>query len=192
QEEEDEEEEGEEDIPAASIAEFADGCTLHGLNHVVPEEGCKLANCGTRRVLWTIAFLFSVFMFLFQIADRILYYLEYHHITMLDEQDMNLMVFPAVTFCNLNSFRKSRVTYTDLVFAGTMLGYQDGMDPGFQLAPDTSAPGQPFSLREFFDRTSHDLDGMLLECSYRGAECEPGFFTTEFTQIFILYYFVSG
>jgi len=28
-----------------------------------------------------------------------------------------------------------------------------------------------FNIREFYDRTGHDIKDMLLSCSYRGTEC---------------------
>lgn len=30
---------------------------------------------------------------------------------------------------------------------------------------------RPFNMREFYDRTGHDIKDMLLSCYYRGAEC---------------------
>lgn len=30
---------------------------------------------------------------------------------------------------------------------------------------------RPFNMREFYDRTGHDIKEMLLSCSYRGVEC---------------------
>lgn len=30
---------------------------------------------------------------------------------------------------------------------------------------------RPFNMREFYDRTGHDIKDMLLSCYYRGVEC---------------------
>ncbi len=30
---------------------------------------------------------------------------------------------------------------------------------------------RPFNMREFYDRTGHDIKDMLLSCYYRGTEC---------------------
>lgn len=30
---------------------------------------------------------------------------------------------------------------------------------------------RPFNMREFYDRTGHDIKDMLLSCFYRGTEC---------------------
>lgn len=32
---------------------------------------------------------------------------------------------------------------------------------------------RPFNMREFYDRTGHDIKEMLLSCYFRGVECSP-------------------
>ena len=32
---------------------------------------------------------------------------------------------------------------------------------------------RPFNMREFYDRTGHDIRDMMLSCRFRGAECRP-------------------
>lgn len=32
---------------------------------------------------------------------------------------------------------------------------------------------KPFNMREFYDRTGHDIDDMLLACHFHGTECRP-------------------
>ncbi|XP_009067454.1 PREDICTED: acid-sensing ion channel 1, partial [Acanthisitta chloris] len=91
------EEEEEKDAGAATdFVAFASSCTLHGLSHIFVE-----GSLGARQALWALAFLLSLSMFLYQVADRIAYYLEYHHVTLLSEDDSPEMTFPAVTFCNV-------------------------------------------------------------------------------------------
>ncbi|XDV23468.1 hypothetical protein PO909_028041 [Leuciscus waleckii] len=36
---------------------------------------------------------------------------------------------------------------------------------------------RPFNMREFYDRTGHDIKEMLLSCYFRGAECSAEDFT---------------
>ena len=36
---------------------------------------------------------------------------------------------------------------------------------------------RPFNMREFYDRTGHDIKDMLLACHYRGSECSAEDFT---------------
>ncbi|XP_069761862.1 acid-sensing ion channel 1B-like isoform X2 [Narcine bancroftii] len=172
---------------AASLAAFAGRSSLHGINHIFMAGGC-----GLRRVLWSCAFLSSLAIFLYQVTDRVAYYLEYHHITVLDEVDSHFMDFPAVTFCNFNRFRRSKITDSDLERLGPLLGYTRGMEVGFQLAPADSQDPPLLSMYELFNRTSHRLEDMLKECRYRAQQCGPENFTVVFTRYGKCYTFNSG
>ncbi|KAG7271981.1 hypothetical protein CRUP_023861 [Coryphaenoides rupestris] len=169
-EEQEEEAGGEEDEVGTvdNLAAFFDGCSLHGANHIFHEDN----TFSVRQGLWGLVFTLALSAFLMQVVDRVLYYLQYDHITMLDERTADNMTFPAVTFCNYNTFRRSQISYSDLIFMGPLLGFEDNMAPGIPLAPDRP-PGSRFSLDEFFNRTRHRIDEMLLECDFRGAECGP-------------------
>ncbi|KAJ8358967.1 hypothetical protein SKAU_G00154920 [Synaphobranchus kaupii] len=160
------------------LATFVDGCSLHGANHIFV-EGTKF---GVRQGLWGVVFLLALSMFLVQVADRVIYYLQYDHITMLDERVANEMFFPAITFCNYNTFRRSQLSYSDLLFMGPLLGYEEDMAPGIPLAPEPDRRGRPFSVDEFFNRTKHPLEEMLLECEFRGQECGPEYFLEKSSQ----------
>ncbi|CAB1449341.1 unnamed protein product [Pleuronectes platessa] len=173
---EEEEEVGEVD----DLAAFCSGCSLHGANHVFV-EGKKF---GIRQGLWATVFTMALSAFLFQVADRIMYYLSYDHITMLDEQFSKNMTFPAVTLCNYNYVRKSQMSFSDLIFMGPLLGFEEGMAPGFPLAPEPDRlPGSRFSMDEFYSRTRHRIEDILLECTFRGIECGPENFQEGFLSI---------
>ncbi|XP_070758347.1 acid-sensing ion channel 1B isoform X1 [Enoplosus armatus] len=171
------------------LAAFFSGCSLHGANHVFVEH----KKFGFRQGLWAVVFTTALSAFLFQVADRIIYYLQYDRITMLDEKVANNMTFPAVTICNYNFVRKSQMSYSDLIFMGPLLGFEEGMAPGFPLAPEPDRPpGSRFSLDEFYNRTRHRMDEMLLECNFRGLECGPENFREIFTRYGKCYTFNSG
>uniref|UniRef100_A0A671UDX4 Acid-sensing ion channel 1 n=1 Tax=Sparus aurata TaxID=8175 RepID=A0A671UDX4_SPAAU len=168
------------------LAAFFSGCSLHGANHIFVED----KKFGIRQGLWAVVFTVALSAFLYQVADRVIYYLQYDRITMLDEKMAKNMTFPAVTICNYNFIRKSQMSYNDLVFMGPLLGFEEGMAPGFQLAqePDRSR----FSLDEFYNRTRHRIEEMLLECNFRGLECGPEDFREIFTRYGKCYTFNSG
>lgn len=152
------------------LAAFFSSCSLHGANHVFVEN----KKFGVRQGLWALVFILALSAFLLQVADRVIYYLQYDRITMLDEKMAANMTFPSVTICNYNFIRKSQMSYSDLVFIGPMLGFDEGMAPGFPLAPEPDRlPGSRFSLDEFYSRTRHRMEDMLLECNFRGFECGP-------------------
>lgn len=99
-----------------SVEAFASNATLHGLSHIFSYERLSI-----KRFFWLLCFLGSLALLVFVCNERIQYYFCYPHITKLDEVATTNMTFPAVTFCNLNEFRFSRVTKNDLYHAGELL-----------------------------------------------------------------------
>ncbi|KAM3622461.1 uncharacterized protein V6R79_025446 [Siganus canaliculatus] len=88
---------------------------------------------------------------------------------------------------------QSQVSYSDLIFMGPLLGFEEGNAPGFPLAPEPDRPpGSRFSLDEFYSRTRHRIEDMLLECNFRGLECGPENFREIFTRYGKCYTFNSG
>ncbi|CAM9545040.1 acid-sensing ion channel 2-like isoform X1 [Lampetra fluviatilis] len=172
---------------ASEITEFASESTLHGINHIFTPGEFSL-----RRALWACAFLASLGMFLYQSADRIVFYLEHHHVTQLDEQESHVMLFPAITLCNFNSFRRSKVTPVDKHYAGPILGIPDN-DPDLATVDVRLLRAwSRYSTYEFYDRAGHTMEEMLLRCRYRDKECGPTNFTTVFTRYGKCYMFNSG
>lgn len=164
------EEQEEEEPPNIDLAAFFGVCSLHGANHIFVENNKKF---GVKQGLWAVSFLAALTIFLVQVGDRVVYYMQYDYVTLLDERNAPNMTFPAITFCNYNTFRRSQMSYSDLLFMGPLLGYEDNMAPGFQLAPEPDRQGARFSLAEFYNRTRHRMDDMLLECNFAGKECGP-------------------
>lgn len=165
--------------PPSDITVFGANCTLHGLSHIFLPGGVTL-----RRLLWAAAFSTSLSIFLYQVADRVIEYYEYPHVTILDEMDSPVMYFPAVTLCNYNSFRKSQIRRNDIFWMAGLLGVEQGDFDEFMAAvgqpTDNSKffPSKTFNMLEFVQRTSHSMEEMLLDCKYRGKDCGPENFTT--------------
>lgn len=170
--------------PASDIRVFASSCTLHGLGHVFGPGGLTL-----RRGLWATAVLLSLAAFLYQVAERVRYYGEFHHETTLDECESHRLTFPAVTLCNINPLRRSRLTPNDLHWAGPSLL---GLDPaehaaflrslGRPPAPPGFMPSPTFDMAQLFARAGHSIEDMLLDCRYRGQPCGPENFTVVSTH----------
>uniref|UniRef100_UPI004038EEBC acid-sensing ion channel 3 isoform X1 n=1 Tax=Callospermophilus lateralis TaxID=76772 RepID=UPI004038EEBC len=180
--------------PASDIRVFASSCTLHGLGHVFGPGGLTL-----RRGLWATAVLLSLAAFLYQVAERVRYYGEFHHETTLDECESHRLTFPAVTLCNINPLRRSRLTPNDLHWAGPSLL---GLDPaehtaflrslGRPPAPPGFMPSPTFDMEQLYARAGHSIEDMLLDCRYRGQPCGPENFTVIFTRMGQCYTFNSG
>ncbi|KAM9617277.1 acid-sensing ion channel 1 isoform 2-T2 [Morphnus guianensis] len=124
----------------------------------------------------------------------------------LDEVAATRLTFPAVTFCNLNEFRFSRVTKNDLYHAGELLAL---LNNRYEI-PDTQTADEkqleilqdkanfrnfkpkPFNMLEFYDRAGHDIREMLLSCFFRGEQCTPEDFKVVFTRYGKCYTFNAG
>ncbi|NXT90646.1 ASIC1 protein, partial [Anhinga rufa] len=184
-----------------SIQAFASSSTLHGLSHIFSYERLSL-----KRVVWALCFLGSLALLALVCTNRIQYYFLYPHVTKLDEVAATRLTFPAVTFCNLNEFRCSRVTKNDLYHAGELLAL---LNNRYEI-PDTQTADEkqleilqdkanfrnfkpkPFNMLEFYDRAGHDIREMLLSCFFRGEQCTPEDFKVVFTRYGKCYTFNAG
>lgn len=155
--------------PAKDLAGFANTCSLHGINHIFVS-----GRLGIRQTLWALAFLTSLALFLYQAAKCAISYLEHPHVTALNEEATPEMVFPAVTFCNINRFRFSALTDADIYHLANLTGLppknRDGHKPTDLMYP---AP----DMQDIFNRTGHQLDEMLKSCNFSGQNCSADDFT---------------
>uniref|UniRef100_A0A8C2UAR4 Acid-sensing ion channel 2 n=1 Tax=Coturnix japonica TaxID=93934 RepID=A0A8C2UAR4_COTJA len=174
-------------LQPSSIQIFANTSTLHGIRHVFVYGPVTI-----RRLLWTLAFVGSLGLLLVESSDRVAFYFSYPHVTKLDEVAATRLTFPAVTFCNLNEFRFSRLTTNDLYHAGELLAL---LDVNLQIPnPHLADPAvlailqekanfkqykpKVFNMQEFLARVGHDLKDMMLYCKFKGQECNHEDFKT--------------
>ncbi|KAB0357209.1 hypothetical protein FD755_021246, partial [Muntiacus reevesi] len=157
-------------LQPSSIQIFANTSTLHGIRHIFVYGPLTV-----RRVLWAVAFVGSLGLLLVESSERVSYYFSYQHVTKVDEVVAQSLVFPAVTLCNLNGFRFSRLTTNDLYHAGELLALLDALQ---QKANFKHYKPKHFSMLEFLHRVGHDLKDMMLYCKFKGQECGHQDFTT--------------
>ncbi|KAG8452723.1 hypothetical protein GDO86_004496 [Hymenochirus boettgeri] len=166
---------------------FASNCTLHGLNHIVTE-----GPWGARRIVWAAAFLLCLSLFLSQVWERISYYKSYPRLTVIDEMVADKMVFPAITFCNCNRFRLSQLSPAELLYLSPLVGVPDDGVEGKLLKSTPDSKYGPSDLFEITDRSSHQLNDMMVECRFQGIECDTDYFIPVFTRYGKCYTFNSG
>ncbi|XP_078483012.1 acid-sensing ion channel 2 isoform X1 [Ciona intestinalis] len=167
---------------------FASNSTFHGISHIFTDGKFTL-----RRALWAVAFFSSLSLFLVQAYDRFIYYRSHPHVTKLDEEEASEIDFPALTICNMNSFRLSAITTDDYYYAGQYMfdifdnqynlkpsGYRDNktwpyvldkIRPILEQNNDYQPTKQDFSMFEFYNRTGYKVEGMVKMCKYRGINC---------------------
>ena len=159
---------------------FLDACTLHGFHY------CFAGNPPVRRVVWTLLLLGAFALFFEKCTDSIINFFEYPFTTTTLIVYENSLVFPAVSFCNYNDARLSKMngTLMDQMFVGkTILGKN-------MSHITISGP----IMSETLEKAAHRLDDMIVECVWNKDErCDHRNFT-KFTNANgdVCYTFNSG
>uniref|UniRef100_A0AAY4BRN7 Uncharacterized protein n=1 Tax=Denticeps clupeoides TaxID=299321 RepID=A0AAY4BRN7_9TELE len=104
------------------------------------------------------------------VAGAIIQYYQYPHVTILDEMDSPVMYFPAITLCNYNSFRRSKILRNDLFWMAGLLGVEQGDFDDFM-----AALGQPVDDGKFFpSKTFNMLEFLSFSDSARRGSAAQG------------------
>ncbi|GCC41077.1 hypothetical protein chiPu_0025191, partial [Chiloscyllium punctatum] len=175
-----------------SVDQYSQRYSVHGVNHI-----CNQSSGFLRRIIWTVTFIGMVMLLFYCCGVQIQFYLRKEHVTVLDEVSGKLTDFPSVTICNLNMARRSQLTRNDLAWVGQLLGFfkrgQEMTEEGLseelhflsseheqwlrKLLRERHSKLQPFDLQEFQNRTGHNLNNMLLHCSYSKKKCDVSDFS---------------
>lgn len=144
---------------------FLDSCTLHGFHF------CFAGNPPMRRVIWTLLLLGAFALFFEKCMTSINSFFEYPFTTTTVVVYEDSMVFPAVSICNYNDARLSKMNGTlvhelfECRNAGKNCSHLEG-----------SISGE--TMKETLSQAAHRLDEMILECKWgKGRRCDYKNFT---------------
>ncbi|XP_055931843.1 acid-sensing ion channel 1B-like [Argiope bruennichi] len=134
--------------------------SVSGVNHIA------LAKTRRRRIFWAFIFTVSLVGFFYQFGAFLVQYREYQSIVQIDIQNAGSLMFPAVTLCNANRFKKSKFCSKFREFCPRNLSTMDSLTEkelfDFQLA----------ILREGRSDLRHSLghaiEDLLVSCSFTG------------------------
>ena len=151
------------------IKDFGSYTTLHGF-HFILDSGSLI-----RKIIWiTLISLGIAFLFI-QFRDNYRKLQSREIIISKDLERNKKLLFPAITICNQNMMRKSKIMGTD---AQTFLDQQDTLK--YELLGDSlySKETDPaFNIEESVKNNSHDLSEMLKICTWSGRPCSAANFT---------------
>ncbi|XP_032819007.1 acid-sensing ion channel 1-like isoform X1 [Petromyzon marinus] len=198
-----------------AAARFGSRTGLHGVRHVLAARRTR-----TYRLLWLLACVAALALLLASSADRVHHLLSRPSNSKVSTVWPRGLTFPAITLCNNNLVRFSRLTRTDLHALGIWLGLLTRLANGpstivnLTADPDVLAslaesqrqwflrlsdfstflpPRDPAGLsRTLLERLGHPLGEMMLTCRFGGQQCGPDDFTVVYTRYGKCYTFNSG
>lgn len=171
---------------------YVESTTTHGIVRVFTGKS------RVRRLFWAVIFLTATGLCLGNIGERIRFLAgDPTSTTVSQKYNRNGILFPAVTVCNLNLFKKSVVEHfvefselralTELLtnplsnqVCSNITTFSDNLY--------TVTDGN-FSLRFIQDVARHRAEDMIINCTYAGEECSHNDFTEILTHLGYCYTF---
>ena len=165
--------------------DFVENSTLHGMHCIISSQTTF------RRIIWTLFLLVGVGYFSYQSSVLLEKYLSFPVTTKTTLELEDEPEFPAVTICNFNMLRKSVVESNNF----TEVADQALMSKAGIAINDTNIDWSPFKdldVFEIYRQGGHQIQDMILECSWKGERCNYQNFTPILTSMGLCYTFNSG
>ena len=141
------------------FSRFTKESTLHGFRFIFTKTFY------IRRFIWFIITITMAAMFLKELTDSINLYFQHPFSTTSTIEYVNRLTFPAVSFCNLNDFRLSKINDTKLgdVFLFDKRDFSD---------KNSDIDGE--SLARRMDESSHNVSDMFMNCIWEYSNTAAG------------------
>ena len=137
--------------------DFLGSCTLHGFHY------CFDGELPLRRVFWTLLLVGAFAVFFEKCTDSVINFFEYPFTTTTLLQYEDRLDFPAVSLCNYNDARRSKMNGTtlDKMLKAKMSGenYHNYIVSGKEM-------------QETLASAAHSLSDMIISCKWKGNEQE--------------------
>ena len=156
--------ESEETDKETLIKTFGSYTTLHGFHFLIDSTSA------VRRILWLLLMIVCLVAFGFQLKNSYLKLIRHDSVIAKDIELSRSLLFPAVSICNQNMLRRSKILGTDAQL------YLDTIDK--LKANNTSRQiNSSFDIFKAAKKAGHKLTTMMKLCSWRGQKCGPENFT---------------
>ena len=167
---------------------YVESTTTHGVSHVF------IGKSKIRRVFWLIILLGAAGGCFYNIVNRIMYLASGPTSTTISTTREETLHFPEVTFCNLNSVRRSYAEEINLTDFFRSLAIIDPADPSFNRSScNQDIPMDvPVDFRTVMVEGRHLADEFIVLCRYGGRQCTDDQFSSVITDLGVCYTFNSG
>ncbi|KAG8191066.1 hypothetical protein JTE90_008380 [Oedothorax gibbosus] len=134
--------------------------SVSGVNHIA------LAKTRRRRFFWIFIFLVSLIGFFYQFGAFLLQYRQFQSIVQIDIQNAGSLVFPAVTLCNANRFKKTKFCSKFRDFCPRNISAMESLTEKelFEFQLTILREGRS-DLRHSM---GHSLEELLVSCTFSG------------------------
>lgn len=172
----------EKDEASRVMKDFGSYTTLHGF-HFIFDSGSLI-----RRLIWVTLILLGICFLFFQFRDNYRKLKSNQSVISKDIEHPDKLLFPAITICNQNMMRRSKIIGTD---AQTFLDQQDHLKfhvLGEGLLNKDIDPS--FNIEESVKNNSHVLSEMLKSCYWENQPCSAANFTSVLSYMVRNYFYL--
>ena len=175
---------------STKFRKYIENTTTHGVVRIFTGKS------RVRRLFWAVVFLSASIACLANIIERIIYLAgDPTTTTVTQKVNRDGIVFPAVTICNVNLFKKS--TFESMVDENELSVLTDiFMNPSKACTNETtdylSRLGSNISYRHIQDVARHQAEDLIVKCTYGGKDCNHTDFSEVLTRLGYCYTFNSG
>lgn len=166
--------------------------SLHGLPYLAMSlrSAMKITYWITLILISLSLMIYSLTAISVQFAERRTFLSSSHHFP-------KELPFPAVTLCNLNSFRRSSVpanfSIDEVILFLNYISAEPWLSDRFDVDTFIYKYDQVYGgNRSFLGNFGHKLEDMLLNCYFESRPCDISDFVTKITSLGICYTFNSG
>ena len=151
------------------LKDFSSYTTLHGL-HFLFDSQSKV-----RRLVWVVLLIGCAIVLVVQFQNSWGKYKQYLTITSKEIEKSDKLLFPAVSICNQNIMKRSKIEGTDAQ------GYLDQLDYWKHKAGIVANVSGEFDIEKAVNESGHKLEDMMKMCTWKGGLCGPHNFTVFFS-----------
>ena len=149
------------------IKNFGSYTTLHGLHFLFD------SNATVRRLLWSALMIVCIVFLVLNLKENYSKLLRYDSLVTKDVEHSKSLLFPAVSICNQNMIRKSKILGSDAQV------YLDSLDYfKVEYSKKQRQTNASFDIEQAVREAGHNLTTMMKLCLWRGQKCGAENFTT--------------